>query len=205
MELVARWVLRQAIGYRSATIYRLDLEANRALEGTPGFEWTFEDARTVETELWRVADINSSQQTEPVGSRCFVGKLNDRQCYLSLVSTTGFGIPQRVNVSFSGGSDGKEAYVGNCTTLETHRGMGIYPRGLAELGVELRAEGYAFLYLYVENENIASIRGVKKAGFYPVAKCSVSRWPGRVKHGWKILPTLTAEDTIHTWRVQGGD
>ena len=198
LTAAALWILRQTLDYRAATIYCLDLVEIPAPDVTSPLFWDFRNPDEVEPALWRAADIEGSEQAVPRGVRCFTGSLGGQQCYLSLVSSSGFSVPGRIRVSFAGGA---EAYVGNCVTLASHRGMGIYPRGLAELGLRLRDEGFHRLYLFVERDNLASIRGVEKAGFQPVAVCSVLRWLGRPMHRWKNLPGNPAAEMVRRWSV----
>jgi RimJ/RimL family protein N-acetyltransferase len=63
-----------------------------------------------------------------------------------------------------------EACIANCVTLPAFRGRGVYPALLQALLTRLRDEGYLRCYMYVEVENLASQRGVGKAGFRPVGR-----------------------------------
>ena len=61
-----------------------------------------------------------------------------------------------------------EVCIANCLTLPAFRGRGVYPALLQALLDRVRGEGYRDCYMYVERENVASQRGVTKAGFRPV-------------------------------------
>jgi ribosomal protein S18 acetylase RimI-like enzyme len=194
LETVILWALRQACGYRSAIVYRLDLNVVRPPAGCEDFEWKYRTPPDISPALWRAADI---QGIEP-GVEYFVGQSSRGQCYLSVVKCQGFRIPGRVTATF--GTD-TEAYVGNCVTLEEFRGMGIYPRGLYELGLRLKTAGCRWVYLFVERENLTSIRGVEKAGFQPIAKCSVFHLKKLVRQSWRILPGVQQVEAVQKWRI----
>jgi len=135
------------------------------------------------------------------GDRCFIGTKNGTKCYFSIVSYDGFTIPRRFSVSLSS----EDAYVGNCYTRISHRGLGIYPAGIRALARELAAEGKKWLYLYVDSENESSIRGVKKAGFYPVAKSSVWGLGPILRRKWYFLSIDQDEHPAHEikhWSVK---
>jgi hypothetical protein len=118
------------------------------------------------------------------GDRCFIGMMNGTKCYFSIVSFNSFNISRRFSVRFSD----EEAYVGNCYTLISHRGLGIYPAALQNLAQRLAVEGKKCLYLSIEFENRSSIRGVEKAGFYPVAKASVWGIGPILRRKWCFMP-----------------
>ena len=161
LTVMALWTARQAVGYRRAVIYSLDLDRIPSLSSCDQIDWRYINRAEVSRAL-----ISASEPQGSDDQRYFVGVLDGEQCYVSAVSDRGFRVPHRVSVTLPSAND---AYVGDCFTLDTRRGRGIYPCGLAALGRSLRAEGKTRLYLFVERENLASIRSVLKAGFRPVA------------------------------------
>jgi RimJ/RimL family protein N-acetyltransferase len=187
LELVILWVARQVIGYRKALIYRLDLDRIPVLAGCDQVEWGYENATAGEAE-----------PASPVQQRAFVGNVNGVQCYSSQVSVQGFRVPDRARVLFQGTTD---AYVGDCITPPAHRGRGIYPCGLVQLAHRLRAENRQALYLFIEGDNVASIRSVQKAGFRPVAVCSVWHFRHAFRRRWRFL-TTPAEVSALQWSVE---
>jgi len=195
---VLLWGLRQAIGYRSAIVFRRDLSGTKDLVVCESFQWGYAEAADITPALWRKADIDGTTEQPPRGTRFFIGALDGKQCYLSQVSNDGFTIPGRASVIFT---DAAEAYVGNCVTLDEYRGMGVYPRGLSELGSRLKQEGRRWLYLYVERENLSSIRGVQKAGFRAIARSSAIRWRGKSKQWWKVFPLESTTELIRRWKI----
>ena len=60
--------------------------------------------------------------------------------------------------------------LGNCWTSEKYRGKGIYPYILAYSCNYLRNEGFSRVIITCDPTNIASIRGIEKAGFSLVKK-----------------------------------
>jgi hypothetical protein len=194
----ALWTFRQLVGYRAAIIYRLDLNEVQPAAGCQRFQWSYKPAGEITPELWCAADIQGAEQVAPPGVRCFVAMLKHEQCYLSLVSGQGFSVPGRISVAFASEA---EAYVGNCITLDPYRGLGVYPCGLTELGLRLQKEGCRWLYLFVERENLSSVRGVEKAGFLPVAACSVFRWRGRNRQRFEVFPRIKDAEAVYRWAI----
>ena len=184
LEVGVLWLARQVVGYRRALIYRLDLDRIPALEGCDQFQWKYASPKEVEAE-----PTSSPSPVEAAGSagqRAFVGSFSGLQCYSSLVSVEGFRVPDRARVLFHGTTD---AYVGDCITPPAYRGRGIYPCGLVRLAHRLRAENRRALYLFIEGDNVASIRSVQRAGFQPVAKCSVWHFGRASRRRWTLLRT----------------
>lgn len=57
--------------------------------------------------------------------------------------------------------------ISSCWTFEGFRGRGIYPETLIHLLCEARRQGVAEGLIAVDPENIASIKGIERAGFVP--------------------------------------
>lgn len=55
--------------------------------------------------------------------------------------------------------------ISNCVTLPAYRGQGIYPRLLRATCRHLAAQGYRRAIITCAPDNIASVRGIEKAGF----------------------------------------
>jgi len=193
------WSLRKICGYRAAMVYCLELDRIEIPARCQKLDWEFRGVHEIAPELMHEGgyDLPGLERVLGPGGRCFIGSLDGVQCYLSLVSADGFAISERVRVGFANAPD---AYVGNCVTLEKYRGQGVYPCGLLQLGSRLRAEGNRRLYLFVEEENLASIRSVAKVGFRAVAKCSGFKVGRLAKSRWRTL-----EKGIDTdWDVKVG-
>lgn len=57
--------------------------------------------------------------------------------------------------------------ISSCWTFEGFRGRGIYPETLILLLNEARRQGIALGLIAVDPENVASIKGIERAGFVP--------------------------------------
>jgi hypothetical protein len=58
-----------------------------------------------------------------------------------------------------------ELWIYNCRTSEAHRGLKIYPRTLQYILRDRFASGALVAWIYVGEHNIASRRGIERAGF----------------------------------------
>jgi RimJ/RimL family protein N-acetyltransferase len=196
------WIARRLFHYRQAVVFALDTSAVPPPPESPPFPCRFQAAAEVAPPLLRAAEIDPVflAAESARGTRCFTGSLHGDPCYFSLVSRFGFSIPGRASVVFRAEA-ALEAYVGTCITLPQYRGMGLYPSALAQLAGALGAEGCRRLYLYVERENLASIRGVQKAGFRPVASCSAFSLRRLRRARWRILPVRGVSGDAPSWDV----
>lgn len=61
-----------------------------------------------------------------------------------------------------------QAWFYNAVTVKSARGRGYYPNIMRYTAKALRAEGFDELFGYSESQNLASIRGLEKAGYVPV-------------------------------------
>lgn len=77
-----------------------------------------------------------------------------------------------------------EAVIGPCVTAEDHRGRGIYPSVLRHVR---QSGGYRAYYMFVNEQNIPSIKGIEKADFQRIG--TVKKRRGR----WQISKEETAE------------
>lgn len=67
--------------------------------------------------------------------------------------------------------------IGPCWTDELYRGQQIYPYVIQKI-VELFKNDAAFFYMVVDEKNIASIRGIEKAGFIKVGIVKKTKFLG---------------------------
>ena len=68
-----------------------------------------------------------------------------------------------------------EAEIKYCLTSKKYRGHGIYPAVLNVISNYLYNKGYVRVYVCVNNDNYASIRGIEKAGFKLVGKVKLKK------------------------------
>lgn len=66
--------------------------------------------------------------------------------------------------------------IGNCVTSEAYRGQSIYPKMIAKIATETLAAGVKEVFIIVNTDNIASIRGIEKAGFDLFATVKTKRF-----------------------------
>lgn len=66
----------------------------------------------------------------------------------------------------------REAEIKFCLTLPALRGRGIYPKVIGAIAAYLQGRGFTHLYMCVHRDNLASIRGIEKAG---LVKCGQMR------------------------------
>jgi ribosomal protein S18 acetylase RimI-like enzyme len=62
-----------------------------------------------------------------------------------------------------------EAYIWGCETLPASRGLRLYPALLAHMLAALRADGMHRVWIGADADNLASQRGLARAGFQPIA------------------------------------
>ena len=69
-----------------------------------------------------------------------------------------------------GGNEGEIKY---SLTLPQFRGRGIYPAILVRIQSYLKEHGYKRVYICVKDDNLASIKGIEKAGFKYIARINL--------------------------------
>lgn len=186
---VALWALRKVVVCRTSVVFTRTTSNTAEDLGPPSASFRFLDNSSSEAaQVWPEAAI----QAPPPGPdvRPFFGWQEGRLVFVSWVARSSFCVPQRFEVSLPAGW----AYVGNCVTHPDARGQGIYPLALQTLCRRLHREEVAWLCLTVERENRASLRGVARARFSPLATASVLalgpfKW---VRWKWVRAPADTA-------------
>jgi RimJ/RimL family protein N-acetyltransferase len=192
-----------SVGYRAALVFALPTATGPAPVMPPGLIFAFVEPERIDRMLlgetaWTMELI---QKKASQGRRFFVGIQDGRQCYFSVMNCRDFVIGGRFHVRLDGNT---QAYVGGCHTAASHRGQGVYPLALQCLGQRLAAEGERWLFLHIEVENESSMRGVRKAGFRPVARASVFRVLGLHRRNWRLLPVDEAWQTcgVKQWGLE---
>lgn len=69
----------------------------------------------------------------------------------------------------------EEAYVYDCFTDATCRGLGIFPAVLSFVGRELATQGVSRIWIAVEHQNRSSAKAIRKAGFHPAGTVTYRR------------------------------
>ena len=76
-------------------------------------------------------------------------------------------------------------------SLEKYRGMRIMPHAMAEIAKKGRDFGARYIITFVPEENIPSLKGCKRAGFFPYME-RVAKWRCfRRRYEFKMLPPGT--------------
>ncbi len=66
--------------------------------------------------------------------------------------------------------------IGNCVTDAAYRGQSIYPKMIRRIATEQLRKGKSEVFIIVNADNAASIRGIEKAGFELYAAVKASRF-----------------------------
>lgn len=81
----------------------------------------------------------------------------------------------------------QDLQIGNCYTDENYRGLGIYPYVIQKvIQRHLKNDHNIDVFMLIEEDNIASKRGVEKVGFQKVSSITIKRVLGLLK---VYLPT----------------
>lgn len=91
------------------------------------------------------------------------------------------------------GEDRATPMIGNCVTFAPYRGKGLYPQLIRAVSDSLASQGFPRAIITCAPDNLASIRGIEKAGFKRVktlySLILVTRWIA-----WtRILPASTSK------------
>ena len=100
------------------------------------------------------------------GQRCFA--VVDGGAVVAFFWAT-FGVRRLDEVGLEARLRDDEAWFFNAVTLPAARGRGCYPQLIRHMCGVLRGEGVRRFYIDAEPHNRASLRGIAKAGFRPVA------------------------------------
>lgn len=66
--------------------------------------------------------------------------------------------------------------IGNCVTGEDYRGQSVYPKMIHRIAVGQLQEGKKEVFIIVNPDNTASVRGIEKAGFELYASIKARRF-----------------------------
>jgi RimJ/RimL family protein N-acetyltransferase len=103
---------------------------------------------------------------------CFVAKIEDKTVHRAFVS---FGTPLPGQFGF----DRRAPVIGECYTTPHYRGHGLQAVVMHQIVADvLQNTNRNRVYTLVSPDNVASLRGVTKAGFTPVARMTALRCLG---------------------------
>lgn len=70
----------------------------------------------------------------------------------------------------------KGPVIGDCVTVNSHRGQSIYPYVINKIAQDVINNDKTEVYVIVNSNNLSSIRGIEKAGFSKLASIVATRW-----------------------------
>ena len=118
-------------------------------------------------------DANDGSLRFQRGDVCYVVFIGDRLVHYSWVQRSGSHPIPGAGLSVPVGSG--EFWIYHCRTVEHARGKGIYPATLERIVNDHFEEGYCTAWIYTTRENIASQKGILRAGFGLVATLGALR------------------------------
>jgi len=91
-----------------------------------------------------------------------------------------------------------QAWFYNAITVKRARGKGYYPNIIRYMNQTLASDGFDEFFIDVEEKNLASIRGMKKAGFKEIVKIQMKKLLSKAKYetsvfdkkGWEQLSEM---------------
>jgi hypothetical protein len=91
-------------------------------------------------------------------------------------------------------SENPLVWIWDCVTPPEHRGQGYFPELICHLAT---VGGQANAIIFVRTENVASVRGIHKAGFQPWVEIAATRWTARIKE----LASFNGRLTLSSRRI----
>jgi hypothetical protein len=107
------------------------------------------------------------------GDRCYTVSVDGHLAHYSWVQRAGSHPITEAGLFAPVGSG--EFWIYDCRTVERARGRGIYPATLERIVNDHFEEGYCTAWIYTSRENIASQKGIFRAGFGLVATLGALR------------------------------
>jgi RimJ/RimL family protein N-acetyltransferase len=132
----------------------------------PGIHVARLDADNVDVicEVWP-ENIDEMRSRLQEGHLCYVAFLDGRPVHYSWVQRAG--VHNITEAATSLVVAPGEFWIYHCRTVEFAKGKGIYPTVLTHIVRDHFADRYVRGRIYTEDENVASQRGILKAGFRP--------------------------------------
>jgi RimJ/RimL family protein N-acetyltransferase len=152
------------IGVRRTFLYRIDAPGQAAAGAPP--RWEALQPNAVKT-LQDIGPFDAAEGLRRLerGDECFTVSIDGRLAHYSWVQQTG-----SHEISDAGlfvPVKEREFWIFNCRTADWARGRGIYPAVLARIVRERLAGGSRTAWIYTSEDNLASQRGILRAGFQP--------------------------------------
>ena len=118
-------------------------------------------------------DVSDGLKQLQRGDRCYTVSVDGHLAHYSWVQRSGSHPITEAGLSVPVASG--EFWIYSCRTVECARGKGIYPATLQRIVNDHFEEGYRTAWIYTSRENIASQKGILRAGFGRVATLGAFR------------------------------
>ena len=118
-------------------------------------------------------DISDGLQRLKRGDLCYTVHIDGRLTHYSWVQR--FGSHPITEAAVSVPVESGELWIYDCRTADRAKGKRIYPATLERIINDHFAQGYRTVWIYTTRENIASQKGILRAGFGQVATLSALR------------------------------
>ncbi len=113
-------------------------------------------------EVWPVKDSEIRMRLNR-GDQCYIGLLNGKVAHFSWVQREGIHFVTEAGRRFR--ILNGDIWIYQCRTADFAKGLGLYPSTLAAIAADHFSNGSRRIWIYTSIDNIASQRGVVKAGF----------------------------------------
>lgn len=97
----------------------------------------------------------------------FCAFVDNKPSHISFVALTNYAC---VDPFFKNTACENAGYIGPCYTNMQYRGLGLYPYVLLEICAFLKGKGIPVVLISTAKTNIASVKGITKAGFNPFSE-----------------------------------
>ncbi len=118
--------------------------------------------RKILNSIWRIPS-KSIWTRFTRGDHCYIALLDDKPVHYSWVQKKRIHFVKPENLYVKVKKD--EIWIYHCRTAESARGKNIYPLVLQEIIKKELRKKKRTVYIYTTEANVASINGIKKAGF----------------------------------------
>jgi hypothetical protein len=108
-------------------------------------------------------DLDECLQRFQRGDRCYTVSIDGRIAHYSWVQRSGSHPITEAGVRVP--VEDRAFWIYHCQTAQWARGRGIYPATLEKIVHDSFAEGYCTAWIYTSKQNVASQKGIARAGF----------------------------------------
>jgi RimJ/RimL family protein N-acetyltransferase len=153
------------MGLRHTQVYRLskpDGWSPAAVGGSLKWE-LLSPAQVSRIEGLGWFDLDECLQRFQRGDRCYTVSIDGRIAHYSWVQRSGSHPITEAGVRIP--VEDRAFWIYHCQTAKWARGRGIYPATLEKIVHDCFAEGYCTAWIYTAKQNVASQKGIARAGF----------------------------------------